>query len=116
MESIKTEVVDDKQKRDKRGRRIVAAERWAEVLAEYDASGLTQSAFARRVGLNFHTLVAWLGRRRRGQVASPAVRFREVNLAPRQTGAFLEVILPDGVTVRGGTPAMVAELVRALRA
>ncbi len=117
MESIKTEVVEDKQKRDKRGRRIVAAERWAEVLAEYDASGLTQSAFARRAGLNFHTFVAQLGRRRRGQVGSPAVHFREVCLAPPvKTAALLEVLLPGGVIVRGSMAAMVAELVRALRA
>lgn len=61
MEPIRTEVVDDKQRRDTRGRRIVAEERCAELLAAYDASGLTQSAFAWREGINVHTFVAWLG-------------------------------------------------------
>lgn len=117
MEPIKAEVVDDKQKRDRRGRRIVAAERREELLAEYDASGLTQEAFARRAGINFHTLVAWLGRRR-SEGTAPAVRFQEVCLrgSAEMTVASLEVTLPGGVIVRGGHATAVAELVRALRA
>lgn len=117
VESIKAEVVDDKQKRDRRGRRIVAAERWAELIAAYEVSGLTQSAFARREGINFHTLVARLGRRRLTRVAAPAVRFREVCVGPQFKAELgLEVTLPGGVTVRGRSAAAVAELVRALRA
>ena len=117
MELIKTEVVDDRQKRDTRGRKIVAAERRVELLAAYDASGLTQSAFARREGINLHTLVAWLGRRRSEGVAAPAVRFQEVCMARgTKADAMLEVALPGGVVVRGSSAAMVAELVRALRA
>ncbi len=110
--------MDDKQRCDTRGRRIVAAERRAELLAAYEASGLTQSAFARREGINFHTFVAWLGQRRKVvNVTVPAVRFREVCLAPaaKAEPAF-EVTLPGGLTVRGSHAAAVAELVRALRA
>ncbi|MDO8540258.1 MAG: hypothetical protein Q7S40_07430 [Opitutaceae bacterium] len=117
VELIKTEVVDDKQKRDTRGRRIAAAERRAELLAAYDGSGLTQSAFARREGINFHTLVGWLGRRRRENATTPAVRFREVCLTPSaKIEPTLEVTLPGGLTVRGTSAAAVAELVRAPRA
>ena len=95
----------------------MAAERRAELLAAYDASGLTQSAFARRDGINVHTLVAWRGRRRSVGIAAPAVRFQEVCLAPNATAAAtLEVTLPGGVIVRGSSAAGVAELVRALRA
>jgi hypothetical protein len=35
VEPIKTEAVDDTQHRDRRGGRIVAAECWAELMAEY---------------------------------------------------------------------------------
>ena len=117
MEPIRTEVVDDKQRRDTRGRRIVATERKAELLAAYEASGLTQSAFARREGINFQTFVAWLGQRRKASGATvPAVRFREVCLGPAAKAApLLEVTLPDGLTVRGSHAGAVAELVRALR-
>ena len=117
MEPIKAEVVDDKQKRDRRGRRIVAVQRRAELLAAYDASGLTQGAFARREGINVHTLVAWLGRRRHEGTARPAVRFREISLAANSAGQVaLEVVLPGGMIVRGSSAAAVAELVRALHA
>ena len=95
----------------------MAAERRAELLASYDVSGLTQSAFARREGLNFHTFVAWLGQRRSEGAKVPAVRFHEVCLAPSvKTEHALEVMLPGGLTVRGTTVTAVAELVRALRA
>ena len=117
METIRTEIVDDKQKQDRRGRRIVAPERREELLAAYETSGLTQSAFARREGINFHTFVAWLGERRKAEIAAPAVRFREVCLPPISRGeATLEVMLPGGLTVRGSSATAVAELVRALRA
>jgi transposase-like protein len=116
VEPISTEVVDDKQKRDTRGRRIVAAERRAELLAAYDASGLTQKAFARHEGINFHTLVAWLQRRRAEGGPAPAMRFQEVSLSQgRSREATLEVMLPGGLIVRGSSAAAVAELVRALR-
>jgi hypothetical protein len=117
VEPIRTEVVDDRQRRDTRGRRIVAAERRAELLTAFEASGLTQSAFARREGINFHTFVAWLGQRRKAGATAPPVRFQEVCLAPtNRTGLTLEVMLPGGLVVRGTSAASVAELVRALRA
>jgi hypothetical protein len=87
------------------------------LLSAYDESGLTQSAFARREGINVHTLVAWLGRRRHAGAAAPAVRFREVCLASNSAApAALEVVLPGGMMVRGSNAAAVAELVRALHA
>lgn len=56
--------MDERRKRDTRGRKIATGERRAELLAAFDTSGLTQRAFARREGVNFHTFVAWLQRRR----------------------------------------------------
>lgn len=118
MESITTEVLDDKQRRDTRGRRIMARERQAELLIAFDGSGLTQRAFARREGINFHTFVEWLQRRRRtaGTGAKQTPRFQELSLPfmARASGT-LEVTLPGGVSVRGDNVASVVELVRALR-
>ncbi len=94
----------------------MAAERRAELLAAYDTSGLTQRAFARREGINFHTFVEWLQRRRRGAGAKRPLRFQEISLATTPNAvAVLEVILPGGLIVRGDHAARVAELVRALR-
>ncbi len=64
METIETEVLDGGVKQDASGRRILPGHEWRRVLDEYDSSGLTQKAFARREGINLHTFVAWLGRRR----------------------------------------------------
>lgn len=114
VEPITTELVDDKRKSDARGRRIIAAERRAELLAAYAASGMTQRAFARREGVNFHTFIGWLQRRGGAGRPAPTVRFQElrVSAAPK---AALEVVLPGGWIVRGHDVAAVAELARALR-
>lgn len=109
--------MDEARKRDTRGRKIATVERRAELLAAFDTSGLTQRAFARREGINFHTFVAWLQRRRPAGIVSPAPRFHELCLAPGVAQpAVLEVALPGGMIVRGSSVAAVAELVRALRA
>lgn len=113
MEAIEAEVLDD-GKRDGRGRQMLPEREWKRLVAEYEKSGLTQKAFARREGINVHTFVAWLGRERKAAMRVPAVRFREVSLAPAAAAA-LEVQLPDGMVVRGSSPQALAELVRALR-
>jgi hypothetical protein len=117
VEPIATEIMAEARKRDTRGRKIATIERRAELLAAFDTSGLPQKAFARREGVNFHTFVAWLQRRRAAGTATPALRFHEVCLAPGAAhAAALEVALPGSIVVRGGNAASVAELVRALRA
>lgn len=88
------------------------------MLSAYDGSGLTQREFARREGINFHTFVEWLQRRKRTttQVKPPPPRFQELSLPfrPKVSGR-LEVTLPDGLRVRGDNVAAVLELVQALR-
>ncbi len=91
--------------------------RRAELLAAYDRSGLTQKAFAQREGVNVHTFVSWLQQRRRALAAtamSPAVQFAELPWSGARP-AGLEVVLPDGATVRGAVAAEVAAVVRLLR-
>lgn len=117
MGLIETELVDEGSKRDERGRRIRSAEERARLLAEYEASGLTQKEFARREGIKYATFTVWLSKHRRGTLAAkrPAVRFEQFVLQPGAR-AKLEVQLPDGLIVRGSDAAGLVELVRALRA
>jgi transposase-like protein len=135
MKQAETEVMmGDEQPRDRKGRRRLTRERRAEVVREYEASGLTQAEFARRAGLNATTFAHWVQRSRReakaktlAAAAAPVTvtpRFVEVkatapamNVPPSTTPASrLSVSFPDGVVVRGGDPAALAALVRALRA
>jgi hypothetical protein len=117
MATITSEVLMEEAKRDTRGRKIIAEARWRELVAACESSGLTQAQFARREGINYHTLVAKLARCRRPKGASPvAGSFIEARVPtvgwadPRA----LEVQLPGGIVVRGGDAAAVAALVQAL--
>lgn len=48
---------------DERGRGRVGHERRAELLAEYDRSGLSGAAFARWAGNKYPTVAGWLARK-----------------------------------------------------
>jgi len=117
METTLTEIIPQERVRDGRGHRLYSAERRNEIIAAYQASGLTQVAFARREGIKYSTFTAWLqGRRREAQRAAPGpaapVRFVEASLPP---GGGVEVTLADGTRVRGASAREVAEVVQALR-
>jgi transposase-like protein len=111
METIETELIESKK--DERGRRITPKAEREAVVRSYWGSGLTQRAFAEREGIKYVTFTAWVQefRDRKPLVKSP--RFAEVQLPAGRGG--LEVVLPSGAVVRGGTAAEVAELVRLLR-
>lgn len=127
-----TELVETGEKHDTLGRRRTPAERRAELLAAYRQSGLTQSAFARREGIRYSTFCTWAqaqrkagrlpeapaGRKGRRPVPPGSVRFAEVQLPPMRAPMTngLEVRLPDGTLLRGGSAAELAKLVRALKA
>lgn len=124
-----TELVDDGEKRDARGRRLTPAARRAELVEAWRQSGLTRAAFARREGLKYPTFATWVQESRpgtRGRCAvrpngrrrEAPVRFAEVSLplaAPTLPLAAIEVRLPDGTVVRGAQGCEVAAVVRALR-
>ncbi|MGC9452658.1 MAG: IS66 family insertion sequence element accessory protein TnpA [Oceanipulchritudo sp.] len=118
MELIEPEVMEDPSKRDSRSRRIVKAQERDRLIREYESSGLTQKAFCRSEGINLHTFVSWLGKRKGpGKAAKPKEPvFEEVFLSagPGRPVA-LEVQLPGGEIVRGSEPAAVAKLVGLLR-
>ena len=118
-----TEVVEDGRKRDRAGRVRMPRERREELLGEYERSGLSQAAFARRAGVRYPTFAHWVQERRRATAASPSVtpRFVELRLPgtppvpPSPIAAELSVTLPDGLVLRGAEPSALAALVRELR-
>src|SRR5690554_4238406 len=116
MAAINTAVLET-GKRDAKGRQVPPELEWERLLDEYEKSALTQKAFARREGINLHTLVARPGRRRKGLAnggQNKPVRFQEVSLSsPAMAG--LEVHLPGGLVLKGGAPQALAALVLALR-
>ena len=119
MEILRTEVIEDGTKRDRRGRRILPPEQIEALVREYRASGLTQAAFARREGLKYPTFAGWVNARRvqAGRASGgSAVRFAQLQLPTGLTAPTeLSVALPDGVIVRGSEVRALAALVRALR-
>lgn len=123
MESASVELVETGAKRDARGRVIESEAEKARLLAQYDRSGLTQRAFARREGIRYNTFIWWLKQRRdqgrRGaEPSQPSIKFAEYRLAgpaPVPSTPPLEVNLPDGTTLRGGTASELVKLIKALR-
>jgi transposase-like protein len=117
MDTTEVEVCRDAAKRDVRGRRVLESGERERLLAAYAESGLTQKAFARREGVNYHTFVAWLGRERQGAPAcgQKAVSFREVVVGGGAPHAPLEARLSDGTVVRAEEAGALAALIRLLR-
>lgn len=128
MESPSTtaQIVDDGQRRDRRGRVSWPRERREELLAEYARSGMSQAAFARRAGVRYPTFAHWVQEARRESSESSgavlgqpvAARFAEVRFAPQAPAAAmrseLSVTLPSGLIARGADAVALAALVRAL--
>lgn len=116
MGAITAELVDGGEKRDRRGRRMTNAQRRAELVGEFGASGLTMAAFARREGINYATFAGWVTAQRAVPAKIP-IKFAEVRMPPAgpRDDAPLEVRLPDGTMVRGGTVADLVTLLKALR-
>ena len=116
MDSIEAEVLTETGKRDGKGRRIIGKEEQERLLCLYDESALTQREFCCREGINYHTFVAWLGRRRKVGGSDGVPGFHQISLvAGDPGGAPLEVVLPDGTALRGSRAGELAELVRLIR-
>ena len=72
MEIAHTVLVPMERTRDAKGRRKFGKAERERLLSEYDASGLTQAAFARREGIKYMAFVTWLQHRRLGRWPSSA--------------------------------------------
>ena len=113
METITTELVETGEKRDRRGRRIALAQARVAAVTAYERSGMTQRAFAEREGIKFHTFTHWL-RVERGRKPK-AAKFAEVKLGAVRPPSGLEVVLPNGLVVRGAEVEQLVILVDRLR-
>lgn len=119
----RTEEVDEDRWRKQRGRVSLGVERRDELLDEYERSGLSRAAFARRTGVKYPTFVYWVRERRRKAAGKPegtkavGPRFVELGVPRRLTPpeGTLRVALPDGVVVSGADLRAVAGLVKLLR-
>ena len=117
MKSLAEVATLEVAKLDGRGRRLAAAEEREKLLAGFHASGLTQAGFATREGINRFTLATWLRKERlvaASPAARPAPRFLEVRVPP-VAGFGLEVVMSDGMVLRGHDGQQLAALVRGLR-
>ena len=100
---------------DSRGRVRVSKEQRRVILAEFERSGVSAPQFARRTGLKYSTLAAWVQRYRRPK-RSP-VRLLEAVVATAPLASALQVQLPGGARLEVREPSqvpLVAALVRAL--
>lgn len=106
-------------KQDGGGRRLADERERRRLLAAFDASGLTQRAFAEQEGINYFTLAGWLRRRRMekervvGSLAEKTPAFVEVSL--RKAGFAVELVMPDGLIVRAARIEDVVACVKGLR-
>jgi transposase-like protein len=108
-----TESNDDPRQLNAEGATTRRRRRWSweqklEVIARWEASGLSRVAFCRQEGLGYGNFLAWLRQRTAGSGAQPrgagGVGFLEVRLADGATAreARMEVVAPNGWRVRLG--------------
>jgi hypothetical protein len=89
----------------------------AEIVELFHRSGLTRIAFAQSQGIPISSLSKWLTASHASKSASP-VLFREVRLPIVPSSGLqwaMEVVCPDGVTVRCREPLPVADVAWLLR-
>ena len=115
-----TQLVEDEVRSGGGGRRRYGRNAIERYLQDYDASGLTQSAFAKRAGVQYQTFAAWgRARRLRGESPPAPVRFVAGSLpasAVSARGAEVSVQLADGTLIRGNNATVVIAVASALRA
>ncbi len=122
MEIPEVEIVADGVVRDSRGRRHRPQSERDRLARESFETSLSLTEFARREGLNYHTLIGWryeLKRRAESpeQVGkadeSESLQFAEFRLPG--PSSKLEVYLPDGTLLRGDNAVELSALAKALR-
>lgn len=90
-------------------------------IAEHcESSGLSRREYARRHRLSLSSLQRWLSEARNGHKEVPAVMFREMMVSPlplaaSSPGWAVEVVGPDGMTIRCREGLCIEDLARLLR-
>jgi hypothetical protein len=101
-------------------RRHLKPEERRRIAERCERSGLSRSEFARRHRVSLSSLQRWLAEVRSARKEGPAVLFREVALSPPlvavpSVGWAVEVVSPDGMTVRCREGLPIEDLARLLR-
>jgi transposase-like protein len=96
------------------GRRRWTAKQQQRFLACFHQSQLTQRDFANRHGIGLSTLSKWL--RVENEAASPPVKFQEVILPNAPMRYAVEVVSPQGWTVRLQSSSEIETLAQLLQA
>ena len=104
---------------DTKGRVRTSKEQRRVLLTEFERSGVSAAQFARRTGLKYSTLAAWVHRYRRRKRLGPKspVRLLEAVVSSAPGPSALEVQLPGGARLEirdASQVSLVAALVRAL--
>jgi transposase-like protein len=106
---------------DTKGRVRISDEQRRLILAEFKRSSVSAAQFAKRAGLKYSTLAAWVLRERRSKPPSPAqpVRLLEAVVDPAQgrSSSSLILQLPGGARLEVNNTqqaVLAAELVRSL--
>ena len=105
-------------KHDEKGRRLADAGEREALIAAYETSGMTQTAFAQKEGINRFTFAGW--RKGSGGLAGEKggggpQRFVEVSPLRGAASFGLEVVLADGLGIRGSDCRQVLGGARGLR-
>jgi hypothetical protein len=87
------------------GRRRLGGERWRELVADWESSGLTQSDFCRRRGVHLKTFGRWKRRYAgvRGVESSASAFVEVVPEVLGGDGRLYRIVLPNGVAVELGS-------------
>jgi hypothetical protein len=95
-----SDVEEDGMPKRRSGRARRTEKQWAEILRRFESSGEGSRRFCRREGLALSSLQRW--RQRLGAI--PATKFVELvptsSSEPAAASWFLEVSLPNGVSLR----------------
>jgi len=106
MATMQPEVTTSIIKSDRIGRTQYRAQYKAEVLAAFEASGLSGPAFARECGIKYPTFASWVAKARKSktvpEVSASSTPFlvAEIGDDSASSSAALEVTLSGGVRVR----------------
>jgi transposase-like protein len=96
------------------GRRRWTSKQRQRLLARFHQSQLTQRDFANRHGVGLSTLSKWL--RVESHAAPPSVKFQEVTLPNTPLRYAVEVVSPQGWTVRLQNGSKIETLTQLLQA
>jgi len=82
-----------------------SAEQWQRLIADYEASGLTQVEFARKHGVAESSIQRWRSRLGRGEGQVPACGVEFVQVKANDGEPAVQIALSEGVVIRFGQAA-----------